>query len=143
MVEVLRRGHPHRRGVDGLLRSGPDALPEHSWRSRRGGQPAPRAHAPATWLIKRWAELPDLQVIDVRNPGQVAQGSAPGALQVPQAALRGRLIELDPGRPNAVYCAGGVRCVIAASLLEQQGFIDVSYVLGGYDAIARESALSR
>ena len=42
-------GEVIRIGVESTaLRSGPSALPEHSWRSRRGGQPAPRAHAPAT-----------------------------------------------------------------------------------------------
>ena len=138
--EVEAKVRLARIGFDRIIGFLPDlvrALTEHPELARRSSQ------LTAAQLIKRWAELPDLQVIDVRNPGEVAQGSAPGALQVPLAALRARLIELDPASPNAVYCAGGVRCVIAASLLEQQGFVDVSYVLGGYDAIARESALSR
>ena len=33
-----------------------------------------------------------------------------------------------------MYCAGGYRSAVAASLLEQAGFADVSDVLGGYGA---------
>jgi len=33
-----------------------------------------------------------------------------------------------------VYCAGGYRSSVAASLLRQSGFADVSDILGGYGA---------
>jgi rhodanese-related sulfurtransferase len=33
-----------------------------------------------------------------------------------------------------VYCAGGYRSSVAASLLRQRGFVDVSDILGGYTA---------
>jgi rhodanese-related sulfurtransferase len=42
--------------------------------------------------------------------------------------------ELDPGEPTVVYCAGGYRSSVAASLLRQRGFADVSDVLGGHNA---------
>jgi hydroxyacylglutathione hydrolase len=34
-----------------------------------------------------------------------------------------------------VFCAGGYRSSIAASLLREAGFRDVSDILGGYQAI--------
>jgi rhodanese-related sulfurtransferase len=40
-----------------------------------------------------------------------------------------------------VFCAGGYRSSIAASLLRRAGFEDVSDILGGYDAW--ESARTR
>ena len=36
--------------------------------------------------------------------------------------------------PTVVYCAGGYRSSVAASLLRQNGFADVSDILGGYGA---------
>jgi rhodanese-related sulfurtransferase len=36
-----------------------------------------------------------------------------------------------------VYCAGGWRSSVGASLLRAQGFTDVSDLLGGYDAWVR------
>ncbi len=91
-----------------------------------------------TQLGQRWAELPDLQLLDVRNPAEVAEGGVPGCVHVPLAALPEGLARLDPSAPVAVFCAAGTRSVIAAGLLEQRGFRDVSYVLGGYEALACE-----
>ena len=42
--------------------------------------------------------------------------------------------EIDVARPTVVYCAGGYRSSVAASLLRQKGFVDVSDLLGGYGA---------
>ena len=42
--------------------------------------------------------------------------------------------ELDPAAPTVVFCAGGYRSSVAASVLRQAGFADVSDVLGGYGA---------
>jgi hydroxyacylglutathione hydrolase len=83
---------------------------------------------------ERASEMPDLQVLDVRNPGEVAAGMIPGAINIPVAQLPARLDELDATRPTVVYCAGGYRSSVAASLLRQRGFVDVSDILGGYAA---------
>jgi hydroxyacylglutathione hydrolase len=88
----------------------------------------------------RLTEVADMQVVDVRNPGEVEGGSIPGAVAIPLPALRDRLDELDPTRPTVVYCAGGYRSSIAASLLRHAGFVDVSDILGGYQAWANGSA---
>ena len=83
---------------------------------------------------ERAAALPDLQVVDVRNPGEVAAGMVPGAVSIPVGQLPSRLDELDPAKPTVVYCAGGYRSSVAASLLRRNGFVDVSDILGGYGA---------
>ena len=36
--------------------------------------------------------------------------------------------------PTVVYCAGGYRSSVAASVLRQAGFDDVSDILGGFGA---------
>jgi len=88
-------------------------------------------------LARRIDDLPDLVVVDVRNRGEVeARGAIPGALHIPLARLLERLDELDPRRPTVVYCAGGYRSSIAASLMVTSEFEDVSDLLGGYEAWA-------
>jgi hydroxyacylglutathione hydrolase len=82
----------------------------------------------------RLAEVPHLQVVDVRNPGELSVGTLPGATNLPLPRLLGLLGELDPARPILVYCAGGYRSSTASSLLEACGFQDVSDMLGGYGA---------
>ena len=83
---------------------------------------------------QRASELADLQVVDVRNPGEVDGGTIPNAVDIPVGQLPARLGELDPAKPTVVYCAGGYRSSVAASLLRHNGFTDVSDILGGYGA---------
>jgi glyoxylase-like metal-dependent hydrolase (beta-lactamase superfamily II)/rhodanese-related sulfurtransferase len=83
---------------------------------------------------ERAAAVPDLQIVDVRNPGEVEAGIIPDAISIPVGQLPARLGELDPARPTVVYCAGGYRSSVAASLLRQNGFSDVSDILGGFGA---------
>ena len=45
--------------------------------------------------------------------------------------LPDRLAELPRDRPVATICASGYRSSVAASLLRQAGFTDVSWVAGG------------
>ena len=89
---------------------------------------------------RRASELDDLQVVDIRNPGETAIGTIGQAATIPVGQLPKRLGELDPSAPTVVYCAGGYRSSVAASLLRQAGFTDVSDILGGYGAWAEQFA---
>ncbi len=83
---------------------------------------------------QRVAELDDLQIVDVRNPGEHALGSLEGATLIPVGQLPSLVDQLDPNRPTVVFCAGGYRSSVAASVLRQAGFKDVSDIIGGYSA---------
>jgi glyoxylase-like metal-dependent hydrolase (beta-lactamase superfamily II)/rhodanese-related sulfurtransferase len=85
-----------------------------------------------TELADRRAQLPALQIVDVRNPGEIGEGMIPGARPIPLARLRASVTDLDLSVPTVVYCAGGYRSIAGASLLREQGFVDVSDLLGGY-----------
>ena len=88
----------------------------------------------ADTLERQMADLVDLVLIDVRNPGEVALGSIPGARSLPLPGLLDSLEQLDHDAPTVVFCAGGYRSAIASSLLRAHGFSDVSDLLGGYTA---------
>jgi rhodanese-related sulfurtransferase len=90
----------------------------------------------AATLDERMREIADLQVVDVRNPGELEAGTLHGSVNIPVGQLPNRLDELDTTRPTVVYCAGGYRSSVAASLLRQRGFADVSDLIGGYGAWA-------
>ena len=77
---------------------------------------------------------PDVQIVDVRQPGETAHGMIPGATPIPLTRLNERLPALDASKPTVVYCAGGYRSSIAASRMTAAGFTDVSDLLGGYTA---------
>jgi len=72
--------------------------------------------------------------IDVRGPGERAQKYVEGSVPIPLNHLQARLQEIPRDRPLVVYCAGGYRSSIAASLLQKNGFTDVSEIAGGISA---------
>jgi len=95
---------------------------------------APRlpVHEVQAWL----AEEPEVQVLDVRNPGEAALGIVPGASLIPLPRLLDHLDDLDRRRPVVVYCAGGYRSSVAASTLRAHGYGTVADMIGGYPAWA-------
>ena len=95
---------------------------------------APRVTA--SEVEQRRATEPELQIVDVRNPGEVEAGAVAGAVNLPLPQLLDRMSELDPTRPTIVYCAGGYRSATAASLLRAHGFTTVADIYGGYGAVA-------
>ena len=86
-------------------------------------------------FITRRHDIENLQVIDVRGEGEFAINHLHGAKSVPVSQLRKHLEEFNSIAPTVVYCAGGYRSSIAASVLRANGFRDVSDVLGGFEAI--------
>jgi hydroxyacylglutathione hydrolase len=86
-------------------------------------------------------------ILDVRSAGEYNGtevrakhgGHIPGAVNIPLAELVARVHELraHAGRPIAVHCQGGSRSAVAASVLQANGFSDVSNVQGGYSAWTR------
>jgi len=99
--------------------------PDHTRRSSR---------LDVAGLRRAIEDVPNLQLVDVRQPGETEGGIINGAIKVPLTRLNEMLTTLDTDRPTIVYCAGGFRSSIAASRMIRGGFNDVSDLLGGYGA---------
>lgn len=79
-------------------------------------------------------------LLDVRTPGEYAQGHIEGFLNIPVDALRGRLAELDKTKPIYVHCRSGLRSYLACRILAGNGF-DCYNLSGGYrlyDAVVNQ-----
>jgi len=61
-------------------------------------------------------------VLDVREPGEVADGKVPGAVHIPMNDVPTRLEELPRDQTVHVICASGGRSRQVADFLSQQGF---------------------
>ncbi len=72
--------------------------------------------------------------VDVRTPREHASRTIATSLNIPLNHLVERVGELPNERPLVVYCAGGYRSSIAASLLRSHGLTDVSEIAGGITA---------
>jgi len=69
--------------------------------------------------------------VDVRTPREREQKHIAGSLGIPLNHLVENLEKLPRNRSLLVYCAGGYRSSIAASLLQRGGFERVNEIAGG------------
>ena len=87
--------------------------------------------------ILTYKELTDkgAMLVDVREPREWEGGQLPEALGVPLSRLRagdlGELADVPRDTSLALYCAGGVRSLEAADILEQAGFTNLVSLAGG------------
>ncbi len=73
----------------------------------------------------------DAWILDVRSDGEVAGMSIPGAQHIHLTQLPQRMGEVPQDRPVYVFCGSDLRATIAASLLQRQGWENLTVVLGG------------
>jgi hydroxyacylglutathione hydrolase len=73
-------------------------------------------------------------VLDVRQRDEYERGHVPGAVHIMAGHLPDRLAELPRDRPIVTICAAGYRSAVAAGLLRQAGFHDVTSIGGGVPA---------
>ncbi|MGZ3938420.1 MAG: FAD-dependent oxidoreductase [Flavisolibacter sp.] len=71
-------------------------------------------------------------LVDVRTPREFAEGSIPGAINIPIDELRCRMNELSRNRTIHIYCQIGLRGYLASRILLQNGFEKVFNLSGGY-----------
>jgi rhodanese-related sulfurtransferase len=90
-----------------------------------------------------WMGTGEPVLLDVRTPAEHAAGHIDGSVNIPLSQLAARVGELPQERPILLYCAGGYRSAIAASLLQRHGRARVSEIAGGFAAWeARRAAIN-
>lgn len=94
-------------------------------------------------VIKLMADKPDVLLLDVCEPGEVAQGHILKSLHVPRGLLEPKAdLEFPNKEPRltdreqeiVVYCASGARSALAAATLKEMGFTRVKSMAGGFAA---------
>lgn len=76
----------------------------------------------------------DIVLVDVREKHEWNEGYIPGALHVPRGFLELQIEAAVPDKeqPVVLYCAGGVRSLMAGATLQQMGYTNVISMSGGY-----------
>lgn len=91
-------------------------------------------------LAARMAQGDKLQLIDVREPEEIATASIDGFINLPLsqfAAWSGQIqSQFDPDTETVVLCHHGMRSAQMCQWLYQQGFTHLKNVTGGIDAYA-------
>lgn len=105
----------------------------------------------ASGILKQW-HLEDMDglkkdgsvtLLDTRTEAEYDRGHIPGFRNIPLDDLRGRIQELEPGKPVYVICQSGLRSYIACRILAGYGF-DAYNFSGGfrfYDAVTHDRTL--
>ena len=83
---------------------------------------------------KTLAEVDGRTIVDVRGISEWRAGHLPGATHLFLGDLVEASAQIPRDTPIAVYCQGGTRSAIAASLLQAQGFTKITNVHGGITA---------
>ena len=86
---------------------------------------------PIYWRELRDADLNKISLIDVRTPGEFADGHIPGAVNIPLDDLRESLDRIPHDKPIVLYCGVGLRGYLASNILRQRGYSDVRNLIGG------------
>lgn len=76
------------------------------------------------------ANSSDHVLIDVRTPGEFADGYIEGAINLNVETLESNLDQIPRDKPVVLYCRSGNRSAVAADILESAGFTEI-YDLGG------------
>ena len=76
----------------------------------------------ATELKQRLDDGEDIQIIDVREPEEVAVAQIPNMIHIPLGQILNRMSEIDPNRETVIHCKMGGRSARAIEALQRSGF---------------------
>jgi rhodanese-related sulfurtransferase len=76
-------------------------------------------------------------VIDVRKKSEYDSEHLIGAINIPLNEINQHLAQFPKDKPFVMYCGGGYRSMIAASILKQRGWGNFSDIAGGFDDLAK------
>ncbi|MGZ4033959.1 MAG: MBL fold metallo-hydrolase [Bacteroidia bacterium] len=88
-----------------------------------------------TVTIKELKSLTVYYLLDVRKQSEFEKEKIPESLHIPLEELNSRMHELDINNNYAVYCVGGYRSMIAASILRRNRFKNILNIEGGITKI--------
>lgn len=78
-------------------------------------------------------------IIDIRKEGEYAAEHVEEAYSRPLAYINDWIADLPRDQHVYLYCASGYRSMIAASILQEKGYRNITNVDGGFEAISQTS----
>jgi adenylyltransferase/sulfurtransferase len=99
----------------------------------------PMQEISATELKEKLDNGEDIQIVDVREPVEVAIASIPNSIHIPLAQVVSRMSEIDSSKDTVVHCKGGVRSANAIVALRRSGYTgNLTNLRGGITAWSNE-----
>ena len=88
-----------------------------------------------TTELKSRMEANELEIFDVRKPGEFLSEHIPNAHNTPLDFINEHMAKFPSKNPFYVHCAGGYRSMIAASILKSRGIHNLIDIKGGFAKI--------
>jgi hydroxyacylglutathione hydrolase len=85
----------------------------------------------------------DLPLFDIRKKSEFDSEHLVDSINIPLNQLNMKFDHFPKDKPFVIYCAGGYRSMIAASILKQRGFDNFMDVSGGFNEIAKTTKLPK
>ncbi|MBX2873606.1 MAG: MBL fold metallo-hydrolase [Saprospiraceae bacterium] len=90
-------------------------------------------------FAKRYAKDPDLQILDVRKPGEWSGEHIESAQHFALDYINANMGEIKPDQTYYMHCRSGYRSTVAASILKSRGFENLINVQGAFTDIVKSN----
>lgn len=85
----------------------------------------------APQLAEMLEQNSEVQIVDIRQPAEVASGTVPGAETIPMHTIPLRIQDIKQDKPVVLVCRSGARSAQACMFLAQQGYENIFNLRGG------------
>ena len=133
MIRLSRVGYD---GTIGYLEGGFD-----SWKN--AGKQTDSFRRITGEQLEQILQTEDLLLFDVRKKSEFDSEHLLNSVNIPLNQLNAKLDSFPKDKSFVIYCAGGYRSMIAASILKQRGFDDFIDVSGGFNEITKTTQLPK
>ncbi len=133
IIRLARVGYDH---IKGYLKNGID-----TWKN--AGQKINKITSVEYKKLKTKMSGKKFLMLDVRRPNENAGANISGSINIPLNTLEHKIPLLNKTQPYLVYCAGGYRSMIAASILKKHGIKTILNLKGGINSCNLEIEKSK
>ena len=99
--------------------------------------------------VRAFVDNPDVQVVDIRDIRELADGTVVGAFHAPRGMLEfwvdpespyHKKIFADESKEFVLFCGAGWRSALAAKALQDMGMTNVAHIDGGWAEWVKQGA---
>ena len=82
--------------------------------------------------VQEMADNASATIVDIRDPASYQTGHIPNAIHLSDNTVQQFILETDKEKPLVIYCYHGISSQGAAAYFTEQGFKEVSSMIGGF-----------
>ena len=84
--------------------------------------------------VKEMADADLATIVDIRDPGSFKSGHIPNAIHLSDDNVKQFISDTNKGNPLVIYCYHGISSQGAAAYFSEQGFKEVTSMIGGFES---------